>query len=231
MEFRLFVPVLPIGVVVAAWLIHSNGGEKVVWVVTSASVVSSGLVYFRLKDAPIVDGPGLVETVRGLDDHITERDQDWGGVGRGLRQAFACDRDVTIGTMAAGAIPFYSDLRTIDMLGLSDPWVARHGILFGTRPGHRRWATLAYLVSQRVNIVLHPWRRSDPERLWSDYTRAAVVARYVPLSPVEDLPEDAAMIEIPIAKDRQLRALYLVRDAKVDQCIADGGWRVLPIGR
>ena len=231
MEFRLFVPVLPIGVVVVAWLIHSNGGEKAVWVVASASVVSSGLLYFRLKDTPIVDGPGLVETVRGLDDHITERDQDWGGVGRGLRQAFACDRDVTIGTMAAGAIPFYSELRTIDMLGLSDPWVARHGILFGTRPGHRRWATLAYLVSQHVNIVLHPWRRSDPERLWSDYTRAAVVARYVPFSLVEDLPEDAAIIEIPIAKDRQLRALYLVRDAKVDQCIAIGGWRVLSIGR
>ena len=231
MEFRPFVPILPMAMVVVAWLLHSNGGERVVWVAASATVVSSGLLYFRLRDTPLVDGPGIVETIRGLDDHINERDQDWGGVGRGLRQAFTCDRDVTVGTMAAGAIPYYSDLRTIDMLGLSDPWVARHGVLLGTRPGHRRWATLAYLVRQHVNIVLHPWRRSDPERFWTDYTRAAVVARYVPFSPVEDLPEDASIIEIPIGMDRQLRALYLVRDERVDQCIAAGGWRVLPIGR
>jgi hypothetical protein len=102
-------------------------------------------------------------------------------------------------------------------------------VLAGTVPGHRRWATLAYLVSQRVNVVVHPWRRSDPERLLNEYTRATVVARYVPFSSASDLPEDAAIIEIPVARDRRLRALYLVRDAKIDQCIAAGGWRVLPI--
>ena len=230
-EFRLFVPILPVGAVVAAWLLHSVGGEKVVAAFAAASVVSSAVVYVKLRDTPLVEGPGIVETIRGLDDHITERDQDWVGVGRGLGRAFACDRDVTIGTMATGAIPYYSGLRTIDMLGLTDPWVARHGVLVGTRPGHRRWATLEYLVSQHVNIVLHPWRRSDPDRLATEYTRAAVVARYVPFSPVEDLPLDSAIIEIPVAPDRRVRALYLVRDARVDRCIAEGGWRVLPIGR
>ena len=228
MEYRLFVPVLPLGVVVAAWLLHSSG-EKAVWVMTAASVVSSALCYLRLSNAQALDDAGLVETVRGLDAHLTEHDQDWPEVGRGLRRALACDRDVTIAVMAAGAIPYYSDLRTVDMLGLSDPWVARHGISYGSRAGHRRGATLAYLVSKRVNIVLHPWRRSDPERLWFDYTRPAVVARYVPMSPVEDLPLDASTIEIPIAKDRKLRALYLVRDPKNDACIAAGDWPVLSI--
>jgi hypothetical protein len=146
-----------------------------------------------------------------------------------VRRAFACDRDVTLAVMAAGAIPYYSDLRTVDMLGLSDPWIAREGVILGSRPGHRRGATLPYLVSKHVNIVLHPWPRSDPDRFWLDYTREGVVNRYVPLSHAEDLPEGASIIEIPIAKDRKLRALYLVRDAKVDQCIATGGWRVLPI--
>ena len=32
-----------------------------------------------------------------------------------------------IATTASGAIPYYSRLRTIDMLGLNDPWIARHG--------------------------------------------------------------------------------------------------------
>jgi len=228
MEYRLIVPVLPLGAVVVAWSLHGSG-EKVLWVFTAASLVSSALCHFRLRHTPVLDEAGLVETVRGLDGHLTERDQDWGEVGRGLRNALACDRDVTIGVMAAGAVPYYSDLRTVDMLGLSDAWVARHGVFFGSRPGHRRGATLTYLVSRGVNLVIHPWPRSDPEQFWFDYTRAAVVARYVPLSPVAGLPEDAAIIEIPIAKDRKLRALYLVRDPKVDQCIAAGEWRVLPI--
>jgi hypothetical protein len=84
-------------------------------------------------------------------------------------------------------------------------------------------------VSKRVNIVLHPWPRNDQEPPWFDGTRFAVVARFVPMSPVDDLPADAALIEIPIAKDRKLRALYLVRDPKIDQCIATGEWRVSPI--
>ena len=61
------------------------------------------------------------------------------------------------------------------------------------------------------------------------YSRAVAANRYVPLSRAEDLPASAEIIEIPIAPDRKLRALYLVRDPKLDRCIAAGGWRVFPI--
>ncbi|AKV01378.1 acyltransferase 3 [Labilithrix luteola] len=228
MEYRLFVPVLPLVAVLGTWLLSSRG-ERLVWGFTAASVVGSALFYARFAHLPFVDEAGAVETVRGLDAHLTNHDQDWGEIGRGVRHALACDRDITIAVMAAGAIPYYSDLRTIDMLGLSDPVIAREGVILGNRPGHRRGASLPYLVSKQVNIVLHPWPRSDPDRFSLDYTRQGVANRYVPLSRGEELPKDASIIEIPIAKDRPLRALYLVRDAKVDQCIASGGWRVLPI--
>lgn len=228
MEYRLFVPVLPLVAVLGAWLLSSRG-ERLVWGFTAASVVGSALFYARFAYLPAVDEAGAVETVRGLDAHLTNYDQDWAEVGRGVSRAFACDRDVTIAVMAAGAIPYYSDLRTVDMLGLSDRLIAREGVILGSRPGHRRGASLPYLVSKHVNIVLHPWARSDPDRFSLDYRRQDVATRYVPLSHGEELPEDASIIEIPIAKDRLLRALYLVRDAKVDACIASGGWRVLPI--
>ena len=228
MEYRLFVPAIPLGVVLAAWLFYASG-ERFVWVLTAASVVCSALFFVRVRQTPALDEGLLVETVQGLDAHLTDHNQDWAEVGRGMKQAFACDPDVTIGVMAAGAIPYYSDLRTVDMLGLNDPWVARYGNNFGSRPGHRRVASVSYLVRQHVNIVLHPWARFDPEQFTSDYTRAHVMARYVPLSSPDELPPDASMIEIPIAKDRKLRALYLVHDAKVDACIAAGNWRVLPI--
>jgi hypothetical protein len=228
MEFRLIVPVLPIAVVICAWLLVS-GGKMLVGITTLASVICSAFFYRHVSQRLGLDEQATIETVHGLDAHITDHEQDWDEVGRSLGNVFACDRDVTIAVMAAGAIPYYSNLRTIDMLGLSDPWVARHGVVYGHRPGHRRGATLPYLVSKRANIVLHPWARSDSEQLWSDYTRPLTVNRYVPLSRPEDLPADAEIIEIPIAPDRKLRALYLVRDPKVDRCIVAGGWRVFPI--
>jgi hypothetical protein len=36
--------------------------------------------------------------------------------------------DTTIAVAAAGAIPFYSGLRTIDMFGLNDPYIAHHPV-------------------------------------------------------------------------------------------------------
>ena len=228
MEYRMLVPIVPLLAVTCAWLLFRRG-ERFVWIVLLSSIACSGYFYLRVRARPTVGAADDVETVHGLEAHLVDHDQDWIEVGRGLHQAFACDRDVTIAVMAAGAIPYYSDLRVIDMLGLSDPWVARHGVVYGHRPGHRRGATLPYLIARRANIVLHPWARSDPEAMFFDYTRALAANRYVPLSQPEDLPVDAEIIEIPIANDRKLRALYLVRDPAVDRCISEGGWRVLPI--
>lgn len=228
MEFRLLVPVLPLAAVGCAWALAS-AGEWLIWLFTLATVASSALYFRQVRDRPGLDDASLVETVHGLDAHLTDHQQDWGEVGRGLKHAFRCDPDVTIAVMAAGAVPYYSGLRTIDMLGLSDPWIARNGVVYGTRPGHRRGATLPYLLNRRANLVVHPWARGDGEQLISEYDRAAVVSRYIPLSHPEDLPADAVVIEIPIAPDRRLRALYLVRDPAVDRCIELGRWRVLPI--
>ena len=66
-------------------------------------------------------------------------------------------KNVRIALHPAGAIPFYSDLDTVDMLGLNDPEIPQHGILaadVNRRPGHRRWTTLRYLVDSKVNLVL-----------------------------------------------------------------------------
>ena len=231
MEYRLFVPVMSLGGVLAAWLLHA-AGERFVWLLSATSVASSAFYFTRMRGLPAIDEAGQVETVQGLDAHLTDHNQDWVEVGRGVRRAFlACDPGVKLGVMAAGAIPYYSDFRTVDMLGLNDPWVARHGLTFGSRPGHRRIASLSYLVSKEVNIVLHPWARLDPERTFVDYTRANVAARYAPLSSPDEVPADASIIEIPIAKDRKLRALYLVHDPKVDACIAAGKWLELPVRR
>ena len=84
----------------------------------------------------------------------TYPDENWSAIGLKLKQEFK-DLDVTLALHGVGAIPFYSECRTIDMWGLNDRFVAHQGLLVGEnyqRPGHRRRAPLSYLRQQKVTF-------------------------------------------------------------------------------
>ena len=57
-------------------------------------------------------------------------------------------------------IAYYSDLPTIDMLGLADPWVAQHGFEIPSAsplayyPGHVKMAPISYLERRKVNLLI-----------------------------------------------------------------------------
>ena len=59
----------------------------------------------------------------------------------------------TLATTAAGIVPYYSGLRTYDMLGLTDRYVARHGSRHATLPGHGL-AAAAYILRAKPTYVL-----------------------------------------------------------------------------
>lgn len=59
----------------------------------------------------------------------------------------------TLATTAAGIIPYYSGLRTVDMLGLTDPYVARRGKRTPSLPGHELSAT-DYVLDQKPDFIL-----------------------------------------------------------------------------
>src|SRR5207344_3415513 len=106
-----------------------------------------------------------IEPIRQLQSHITSPDEHWGEIGKALGAAFNEDPRVSIATTAAGAIPYYSRLTTIDMLGLNDKYIAKYGHYFGRAAGHERIATLAYLQERKVNLIIsHPYvaLRSEP---------------------------------------------------------------------
>jgi arabinofuranosyltransferase len=52
---------------------------------------------------------------------------------------------------AAGAAPYYagSGVSNLDILGLCDRYVAREGIVVGSRPGHQRRSPVAYTLAKR----------------------------------------------------------------------------------
>jgi len=75
-------------------------------------------------------------------------------VGNTLREAFE-ERDPLVAVDAAGAIPFYSGFRSIDMLGLNDAHIARHrGEAFGQGIQGHELGDGAYVLSREPDIIV-----------------------------------------------------------------------------
>jgi len=82
-------------------------------------------------------------------------------IGRHL--AATCPPDTLIATTAAGAIPFYSRMPTVDLLGLSDLYIAHEVPGTSARPGHRRAAPEAYVLKRHPHLLIwHPWTSAEP---------------------------------------------------------------------
>ena len=164
MEFRFLVPVLPMLFLVVGYLIVVPLGCRllkrpvVVAVIFTAFLASMSFVHARtfsdMSRDETLDSIPYLSTFYGV-----YPDGDWTALGKRLR-AELDGSDVLLATTAAGAIPYYSGLRTIDMWGLNDRVVVEKGNLAPAtylRPGHRRYATLQYLRDQKVNLVIsHP---------------------------------------------------------------------------
>jgi hypothetical protein len=220
MEFRFVVPVLPMAFAVLAVVLFevvalravgrtpegSGRHETIAFALAAAIVVASfAFEYGTYDEAFLQDGAGI-ETIHGLRAHLEAPEQAWAALGRELARAFDHDPRVTLAAGACGAVPYYSELRTVDVFGLSDPWVARHGREWERRPGHRRVAPLSYLVEKQVNLMWFPWDPADPE-----------------------MPPDAAAVHVPVTPRSTAMLLYLVRSPVVDAVIQREGWRVTPV--
>lgn len=65
--------------------------------------------------------------------------------------------DASLATTAAGIVPFYSRLYTVDILGLNDEYIAHQVPARGSRPGHTKVAPHEYLMKKQIDyLVYHP---------------------------------------------------------------------------
>jgi arabinofuranosyltransferase len=228
MEFRFIVPVLPFIFIQIVWLIFVYVRRIKLQIVLVLLVLAGSLHH-----ALTFTNPSLryydIESTKGLSDLLTQDSTDWIRIGKVLGESFNYDSNVSIATTASGAIPYYSRLTTIDILGLNDRWVARHGEIVASKPGHQRRATLAYLIERKVNLLIgHPQMvpiDSGTAQPWSDYYF------YVRISRHESLPANSRIIEIPINSRYKLRVLYLVENPLVDDTIKRKGWVTYPFDR
>lgn len=98
----------------------------------------------------------------------------WQGLGTWLHRSQMAGDSTAVG--AAGALPFFSQLPNLDLFGLNDLEIARHGRIIGNRPGHQRFAAMDYLFAQRPTFVfmnpeatpLRPARLRN-DRYWASH--------------------------------------------------------------
>lgn len=219
-EFRFIVPILPMFFVLVIWFIFFYISQKEIRI-AFIFLVLLGSLHHTLRFGKYVS-LGYIETVKQLQGHI----KYWEDIGRVLGEAFHSQSDVTIATTACGVIPFYSRLRTIDMYGLNDRWVARHGDVISTRPGHQRLAPFSYLLEKKVNLVIgHPLMQS-----MTDTSKTIFFGiRYKDIKDKSKIPVDSKFIQIPINKDYKVIVYYMTQSPIVDEVIRKNGWTLYPL--
>jgi hypothetical protein len=96
-------------------------------------------------------------SVDGIDSigKLKEFAAQWSAIGRYLERTYP--QDTSLVTSAAGAIPYYSRMRTLDALGLNDEYIAHEVPSTLDRPGHRKTAPQSYVDRWDPDLIInHP---------------------------------------------------------------------------
>ena len=138
--FRHLTPVLGLGVAVAMLLHHAMGRRRV-----------GALIVFVLSLA-------VTELIQKQSfEMMRAQDETWEWTGKELGEQLReiCPPDTLVAVGASGAIPFYSKLPTLDMLGLNDDHLTKrlpqdfgHGFL-----GHELF-DVEYVLWRRPEIII-----------------------------------------------------------------------------
>ena len=225
MEYRFVVPVLPFVFILVSGTLCALRSR------TIETAFVTMLLLCSLFHAVTFRGTPGVESVPKLRDYITGESGHWELAGKVLGELFP-EGGVTLAATAAGAIPYYSKLPAVDMLGMNDAWIARNGAIIGPRAGHRRAATLAYLNERGVNLVIgHPLVESvDAEPASPNYSIAGLKKMFMVQNVSADqVPGEAKILEIPLDARHRITVLYLKRNARVDAVIEAKKLATFPI--
>ncbi len=121
---RFLVPIFPLGVLLALRWSEQWGGNRP----AKLRLVLLTLVLGAAQLAPLLSDPPVAFQKDKYDRWVT--------LGRHLREHHP---DAVLAIDAAGKVPFFSGLRTIDMLGLNDEHVAHLDARSGFRVGHNKY--------------------------------------------------------------------------------------------
>lgn len=158
MEFRLVLPLLPFFYLLMADLVCNAVSRRGVFsVVTAAFIIIAGN-YFQPSyfQHPRSDQYELESTAQ-LQYWMDNPGHNWIMAGKALNNYFYTGQsdDVIIAVTAAGAIPYYSRLPTIDEHGLNSHKMMADARQYADKPGHRYAASVPFMKQSGVNLLIH----------------------------------------------------------------------------
>ena len=224
MEFRFIVPVLPMLMIGMLYAIKRSVSDR-----RLAAALLIGLMAGTANNMFAWSRNFYsygVERLDGLKSHLYAPDENWVAIGRKLGELFG-GSDVTISCGASGAIPYYSRLKTVDFLGLTDREIPKIGEPFSNMPGHRIIAPLDYLVRRNVNLIVEPINFSWSELEYARWLRQASWADIYAFFMDVDKPaggrifNEANLIAIPYAERHWFLVWYLTPHPDVERVIRE----------
>jgi hypothetical protein len=188
--FRFYVPILPLiafALILMAehWLPSeakaSAAALAILWMLPLAAL--SALNYWTYASHGGDRARDEVELARR-----------WSDVGRWLKQNVPPDS--RIASIVVGAIPYYSELRTYDLLGLTDRDVAVHGETYaGGAVGHQKYNT-DYILRERPDYIVD--------------SNSGLYAR-----PIQVHPREYTYALIDLIQDPRRREMYRYREVQL----------------
>jgi len=141
-KFRFLLPVLPVLYVLIAEALFFLSS-------LSARKVGSGLILAGLTAAAVFF---TVDFDRSLVRKRKQMVMDWIETGKWIGTNYPDDTAIALGSV--GAIPYYSNMHTIDIFGLTEPRIARTTIegMGKGLPGHEK-ADGAYVLSRKPDLI------------------------------------------------------------------------------
>lgn len=228
MEFRFLVQALPfIGISIIYTLNRLIDNKKVVLVLIGGMLLGNINSFFTIEKTVVTYG---IEKVESLAFHLSEDDQNWVDVGIRLKEIFG-NTDVLIAVAAAGAIPYYSELPSVDYLGLCDANIPNIGHRLSNVPGHRIIAPLEYLYDRRVNLLIDPINYMIPNSKVQQRVRNSdwrlMNKMHLKINELVhgNYVNEATWIVIDINKEYSLFVWYITPDQKVDEVIREHGFQ------
>lgn len=221
MEFRFFVPVMPFLFIILVWMIFNlfqSGKLRSAFVL----IIFIGSFYHLLT----FHFQSEIESITYLKSHLTAPDQNWVGTGKRLGRLFKGE-NVLIAVSPAGAVPYFSNLPSLDMYGLNDPNIAREKNIVSYRPGHQKLAAIDYLQDQNVNILIgEPLVMKLPFRI-NDITPLIFERQFK--YKIEDFNRIKPKILVTnLDNSHDLVMLYLHKSGEVNKAIEEGKIKEFP---
>ena len=233
MEYRLIVPIAPYLFLLIAsniWLL-AHRLIKSPWFLIAPMglfLIFSSLYHMKnfkaISPDKAIDSIPVLSTCYGL-----YPDHHWGKIGLKIKE-YLSDDNITLAMTPVGAIPYYSQIKTIDMWGLNDKYIAHHGKLMPPdykRPGHRRRADLDYLLERKVNLVFaHPKliRRGYLNQITKNDVENFMYNCLGYESPYSR-NLTATLVEIPLNSEISIIAWYLCGNKEIDSLIENRIWQ------